>query len=72
MSFTIDLTVCDSEGEIRRIVQGYGVFGVNPWLARSIEVHDTYAIVVSAVPDERGRPTIRRQTTRHDREVIGP
>jgi hypothetical protein len=69
---TIDLTGCESEGEIRRIVQGYGVYGVNPWLAREIEVHDTYALVTSAIPDDRGRPTMRRQTTRHEREVIGP
>jgi hypothetical protein len=67
---TIDLTMCDSEGEIRRLLHGYGVYGVNPWLARSIELHDTYALVTSAMPDERGRPTRARHTTRHERENV--
>lgn len=73
LSETVDLIRwCESEGEIRRYLQGLGVYGVNPWLARSVEVFAGHVLVTSAVPDEYGKPTPRRHTVRHEREVIGP
>lgn len=69
MSDLYDFRSATDEQAIRNQLAALGLTHINPWHVITVNDHGNRLEDVTAIPDDRGRPTRRTQTATYEKAV---